>query len=95
MSKSCFVLRCIDAPEVGSKRAELREAHVAHVRGAGVTRLAGPLLDDSGAIVGSLLVIEVDDLAAAEAFSAADPYRQAGVFRTVEIQPYRPTYVAF
>jgi uncharacterized protein YciI len=90
-----FVLRCVDAPEVKAQRAALREAHVAHVRGAGVTKLAGPLLDERGEIVGSMLVIEAEDLAAAQAFAAEDPYNQGGVFQSVEIQPYRPTFIAF
>jgi uncharacterized protein YciI len=92
---SHFVLRCVDGPEAKTLRATLREVHLAHVRGSGMTKLAGPLLDDSGETVGSMLVIEAEDRAAAEAFAAADPYNQGGVFRSVEIQPYRPTFVAF
>jgi len=38
---------------------------------------------------GSLLVIEVADLAAAQAFSAADPYAKAGLFERVEVRPFR------
>ena len=37
---------------------------------------------------GSLVVIVADDLAAAEAITAADPYAQAGLFAQVEIRPW-------
>ena len=52
-------------------------------------RLAGPFMDAAGQSVGSLLLIEVEDQAAAEAFAAADPYAQAGLFASVEVKPWR------
>jgi uncharacterized protein YciI len=42
-------------------------------------------------MAGSLMIIEAANLADAEAFSAADPYRQAGLFQRVEIRPWRHT----
>jgi uncharacterized protein YciI len=38
---------------------------------------------------GSMLIVEAADLAAAKAFSAADPYTTAGLFESVEIRPFR------
>jgi hypothetical protein len=89
-----FVLHCIDRPGSGDTRAAHRDAHLAHVRGSGVTKLAGPMLDEAGQIAGSLVVIEADDLAAARNFAAEDPYSQAGVFERVDIRPFRLGYVA-
>jgi uncharacterized protein YciI len=37
---------------------------------------------------GSLFIIEAEDMAAAEAFVADDPYSQAGLFETVVIRPF-------
>jgi uncharacterized protein YciI len=88
-----FVLRGIDGQDVAATRADYREAHLAHVRGSGKTRIAGPLTDAAGEVCGSLLIVEAGDLAEAEAFSAADPYRRAGVWSSVEILPFRMTYV--
>ena len=52
-------------------------------------QVAGPTLDpDSEAMNGSLFIIEAEDMAAAEAFVADDPYNQAGVFETVVIRPF-------
>lgn len=43
------------------------------------------MLDENGNMCGSLIVMDVDDLAAAQAFNAADPYQTSGVFTRVEI----------
>jgi hypothetical protein len=42
-------------------------------------------------MVGSLLIMDFADRAAAEAFAADDPYRKAGVFEGVDILPWRVT----
>jgi uncharacterized protein YciI len=85
-----FALHCVDKPNALDLRMATREAHIAYVREQGETiRLAGPYLDDKGDMCGSLLVIEVADLAAARAFSAADPYAKAGLFERVEVRPFR------
>jgi uncharacterized protein YciI len=80
-----FLLICRDRPEASGVRLANREAHLAYLKASGVVTLAGPLLDDAGAMTGSLLAIEVADRAAAQAFAAADPYAQAGLFAAVEI----------
>ncbi|MEO8925604.1 MAG: YciI family protein [Caulobacteraceae bacterium] len=87
-----FALICVDRPDSLALRMATREAHFAHVAAhPGVIRLAGPFLDEVGAMAGSLLLIEAPDLAAARAFSAADPYVLAGLFERVEIRPWRAT----
>lgn len=91
---SLFLLRCLDNENASAARAAGREGHLAHVRGSGRTMLAGPLLDGEGKVVGSMLVVEAEDLDDAQTFSLADPYRQQGVYRDVEIHPMKLTYVA-
>jgi uncharacterized protein YciI len=54
-----------------------------------VLKLGGPFLDAEGQMCGSMLIVEAADLAAAKAFSAADPYTTAGLFESVEIRPFR------
>jgi hypothetical protein len=80
-----YLLICRDKPGALEVRKANRDAHLAYLAGTGVVALAGPLLADDGAMVGSLLAIEVADRAAADAFAAADPYAQAGLFESVEI----------
>jgi len=84
-----FVIHCIDAPEGAALRDKMRPDHVVHVRSQPVAvKLAGPLLDGAGAPVGSMVVIEAEDLATAKAFVQADPYNQAGVYRRYEIHAW-------
>lgn len=87
-----FVLTCLDHPGALDRRMAAREDHLAYVAGMpGVLKLGGPFLDEAGDMTGSLLIIEVEDLAAAQAFSANDPYNKAGLFQSVEIRPFRVT----
>jgi uncharacterized protein YciI len=85
-----YALYCRDADGATELRLANREAHLAYARESEVIRMAGPLLGDDGeTMIGSLFVIEVDDLDAVERFRAADPYVQAGLFDRVEIHPFR------
>ncbi len=84
-----FVLICRDRPGALEVRKANREAHLAYLAETGIARLAGPLLDDAGAMIGSLLAVDAADRAAAEAFAAGDPYAKAGLFESVEILAWR------
>jgi uncharacterized protein YciI len=86
-----FVLTCIDKPNALETRMAAREAHLAYVRGDPKVKLGGPFLDEAGAMAGSMLIIEVEDMAAAKAFAAADPYATAGLFQSVEIRAFKAT----
>jgi uncharacterized protein YciI len=86
-----FVLTCIDKPNALELRLGAREAHLAHVCESGLCKLAGPFLDEEGGMAGSLLILEAPDLAAARAFSDADPYAKAGVFQSVDLRPFKLT----
>jgi len=41
---------------------------------------------------GSLIIAEFDSLEDAQAWAEADPYRQAGVYESVEVVPYKKIY---
>lgn len=87
-----FVLTCLDKPNHLAGRMAAREAHLAYVAGRRETvKLGGPFLDAEGQMAGSLIILEVEDLAAAKAWSAADPYVVQGVFASVDIRPFRVT----
>ncbi|MFN6956366.1 MAG: YciI family protein [Acetobacteraceae bacterium] len=88
-----FVISCTDKPGALALRAATRPAHIAHLSAvAGRILLGGPVLDPEGRPVGSTLVIEAADRADAEAFAAADPYVQAGLFESVVIRPFRAVF---
>jgi len=85
-----FILTCTDKPGALDLRMATREAHLAFLRERmSIIKVGGPLLDDAGGMIGSMLVIEADSAAEAEAFAAADPYRLAGLFERVSVQPWR------
>ena len=86
-----FVLSCIDKPNALQARLNAREAHLAYIAETGLVRLAGPFLTEGGDPAGSLMIVEVEDLAGARSFSANDPYVKAGVFESVDIRPFRVT----
>ena len=91
-----FVLVCIDKPNSLQLRMTTREAHFAYARGlpAGTIRLGGPFLDEAGDMAGSLIIVDVADLAAAKAFNRDDPYTKAGLFDRVEVRPWKATFGA-
>ncbi len=86
-----FAIFCTDRPGRAQVRLDNRPAHVAFLKAAGDTvKLAGPTTtEDGGAMTGSLIVAEFDDLAAAQAWAATDPYAQAGLFESVVIRPWK------
>ncbi len=86
-----FVLTCLDKPDALPTRAATREAHLAYLRETGAVRLAGPFLNEQGEPVGSMLIVEAEDLAGAREFGAGDPYVAAGLFQSVDVRPFRVT----
>jgi hypothetical protein len=86
-----FALIGRDGPGAPELRKQHRPAHLGHLRPlarAGRVRFAGPLLEH-GAPVGSLVVFEAPDLAAARRLAASDPYVVHGVFASHELRETR------
>ena len=80
----------------GPRGAELRKLHrPAHL--AGIDELvaedrirhAGPLLDESDAPVGSLVLFEAENLDEARRIAAGDPYVTEGIFDRWEVHETR------
>ena len=85
-----FVITAFDKPGALELRMQVRPAHLEYLQGrAAQIRVGGALLNENDQPMGSLLIIEAADRAAAEAFAAGDPYRKEGVFEKVEIRPWR------
>ncbi len=87
-----FSIICRDKPGALEARMAARADHLAYVGGYGeAVKVAGPFLSDAGEMIGSLLIMEFADKAAAQAFVSGDPYGKAGVFASVEILAFRVT----
>lgn len=84
-----FALICRDKPGALQTRLDNRTAHLAFIETTGVVEMAGPFLDDAGQMMGSLVIVEVADRAAAEAWAAGDPYAKAGLFDSVTVQAWK------
>ncbi len=84
-----FVVYCKDKPGALDTRMATRPTHLDYLNGAGVVKAAGPLLDDAGSPVGSMLIVEAEDRAAVQAFVDNDPYTLAGIFESVSIDGWR------
>ncbi len=86
-----FVVTAIDRENSLALRMATREAHLAFARETGRIRLGGPFLDAEGNMAGSLMIIEAENLDAARAWHADDPYVKAGLFARSEIHPWKMT----
>ncbi len=87
-----FVIFATDRPDHEKVRTGERPRHHQYIHDPTLPvrpRVAGATLDpDSETMNGSLFIIEAEDVAAAEAFIAEDPYNQAGLFETIIIRPF-------
>lgn len=70
-------------------RKDTRDAHLDYLKSTGVVMHAGPLLDDEGEMMGSLIILDVTDKAAAEDWAANDPYAKADLFQSVTLNPWK------
>jgi uncharacterized protein YciI len=95
-----YAILCEDQPDSLAKRLAARPAHVARLeelKRRGRLLLAGPHpaidAEDPGpaGFTGSLIVAEFDSLEDARAWAGADPYAAAGVYRRVDVKPFRKT----
>ena len=85
-----FVLVCTDKAGGLPLRLATRDAHLGYLDATpGRVKTAGPRLNAAGEMIGSVLVVEADDMADAQAFAADDPYNKAGLFDSVTIDGFR------
>lgn len=85
-----FVIHCRDKKDHLAVRQENRPAHVEYLKSLGEKLFAaGPLLDENEQMCGSVVIIDVADRAAAEAFAAGDPYAKADLFEQVTIDNWK------
>lgn len=88
-----YAIHCIDKPHGQELRAQTRDAHLDYVRALGGRLVvAGPLLDDGGQPIGSLLIIDFASRKEAIDFAASDPYTRAGLFASVAVTAWRQVF---
>ena len=88
-----FAIVCTDRPASLDLRLATRPNHVAFLTTyASKIVHGGPLLDPEGRPCGSLLIVDVEDRAAAEGFAMQDPYAQANLFESTVIRGFRTVF---
>jgi uncharacterized protein YciI len=87
-----FAVTCLDKPGALELRVQNRPAHLEYLNSQEpILRLAGPFLDGEGKGCGSLFVVELEDEAAARAFSDGDPFTKLGLFAEVRVHRFSKT----
>jgi len=84
-----FALMAWDRDGALPVRMDNRPDHLAYLESTGVVKKAGPFLGANGQPCGSLIVLDVEDMAAAQAWADNDPYARAGLFRDVQISAWK------
>lgn len=75
-------------PEAIAEHRPRHREYLAALKEQGKLAASGPFEDDSGA----LIIYEVENLDEAERLLAADPFRQAGVFQTYTMKPWKQVF---
>ena len=78
--------------EALDRRISVREEHLVvarRMKAEGMIILGGAILDDAGRMVGSSCVVEFPDRAALDAWLQGDPYVTGGVWRDIQVLPFR------
>ncbi len=86
-----YIIYQEDGPDSLAVRARVKEQHFAYLeQHRDKLVLGGATLAEDGATrLGSVLILNVPSLAEAEAFSMNEPFRKAGLFKSVKITRMR------
>ena len=86
-----YIIYQEDGPDSKAIRAQHRDTHFAYLdKHKDILVLGGAMIAEDGATrTGSVLILNVPNLAEAEAFSAEEPLRKSGVFSSVKITRMR------
>lgn len=86
-----YLIRAIDKPGMAATRAAVRDEHLRYLEPHTSRLLAGGALlaDDGSTVLGSLIIIDTDERAEAQALIDDDPFNRSGIFDSVEIVRWR------
>ncbi len=89
-----FLVVARDGTDEGAleRRQRTRPTHLDSIRplvDAGNVLVGGALLNESGGMIGSMLLVEFPDREGVDSWLAGDPYVTDGVWRDIEVHPFR------
>lgn len=79
-------------PQAPDRRLKARPAHIdgaLRMKEKGSMLSGGAILDDDGKMIGSAMFVEFPTRAALDAWLETDPYVTGGVWRRIEVRPFR------
>jgi uncharacterized protein len=82
-----------DAP---GRRMKSRPDHlekIAHIKKSGNYLFGGAILNDSGQMIGSVIIYDVPDRAALDRILENEPYIYDHIWENIEILPFRPAKI--
>lgn len=85
-----FVIHALDHDDMREVRLQHYDNHKSYLADASVKSvISGPLMSEDGeTMIGSMFIVDAPDRAAVEAFNKADPFHQAGIWRSVDIHRF-------
>ena len=89
-----FLVMARDGSDEGAieRRQRTRPTHLASIAPlveGGNILVGGAILNEAGDMVGSMLLVDFPDRSDVDAWLAADPYVTDGVWREIEVTPFR------
>lgn len=85
-----FAVQCLDVPDRTIRQAHYPEHRAYLASAASMVVIAGPILDEDGETpIGSVLVVEADDIGKAREFVEGDPFALNGAWEQIRIWPFR------
>lgn len=93
-----FILTAFDRTDTGAleRRMKTRPEHlekISHIKKAGEYLFGGAILNDSGVMIGSVIIYDVPDRATLDALLENEPYIYNHVWEKIEIRPFRPAKI--
>jgi len=89
-----FAIRTTDKRGMDELRNKLQAAHLEYLDSQiGILLAAGSLRsDDNARATGGILIVDVEDRAAAERFIDNDPFAKGGLFAEIKVDRWRKAY---
>ena len=87
-----YMILAHDKPDSVDLRMETRTAHLDYIKSAAERlKFAGPIMSagEDPKPIGSLIVLDAASMDAVKIFADNDPYTRAGLFESVEINPWK------
>lgn len=87
-----FAIIATDKPGHLPIRTQHRPAHLEFLKSLGdAVRAAGPFLDDTGEMMGGMVIVDAPDRNAVQRIVDADPFTHVGLFEHVDIRAWKWT----